>query len=165
MKRIKLLSVAFVIAVAGALHAAARAQDATGVRAQGDKPACCKAHKAGDKQAEGDSCDMAGGDCCCKSHSATKQSAKASDKGGCSCCDSGCCAHDNKGAQASTVKTGGAQTMSCDASGDCCKTCDCCNAHKSHAAHQSAGAGDGKGDGASCCAGCSCCGARQTARR
>ncbi|HZT59989.1 MAG TPA: hypothetical protein VFA21_15370 [Pyrinomonadaceae bacterium] len=163
MKRIKLLSVALLIAVAGALHAAARVQGAGVGRASGDKPACCKAHKASDKQAAGDSCDMAGGDCCCKSHSATKQAAKASDEGGCSCCDSGCCAHDKKGAQAGTMNASGAQAMSCDASGDCCQTCDCCGAHKSHAAHESAGGG--KGDGASCCAGCSCCGARQAARR
>jgi hypothetical protein len=126
MKRIKLLSVALVIAVAGALHAAARVQGATGVRARADKPACCKAHKAGDKKAEGKSCDMAGGDCGCKSHAATKQAAKTSDRGGCACCDSGCCAHDKKGTQACTAGAGGGKGDGAS----CCADCSCCGARQ-----------------------------------
>jgi len=168
MFRTKLSAVALVLALAGAVYAAGRTQDAAhqnhSAHAAGHKAACCQAkHKQDGQKADAMSCDREGG--CCHAHKAdAKQTAATQDGESCcaggGCCggSGGCCAgHKKEGAQAAVVKTSaeqtsaGQQAASCCDGGSCCKEgADCCKGQ--HQAAAQTATADHKHEG--CCACC-----------
>ena len=183
MRTVKLLAVALMLALAGAVYGAGAMQDTA--KQQGETKAaksCCQMHgkaKAADTHAgmkhEGEGCCGGGGGCCvggacAKEHkgahaAATRKTAAADKKAGCcsgdtGCCAGGACAKGHKDAKTQAVAVSGESC--CKEGAACCKEgATCCKTHKADAGQTVAKAVDSKGTAAaSCCGGssCACCG-------
>lgn len=179
MRTVKLLTVAFMLALAGAVYAAGAKQDnAKPPETTKAEKSCCKKHAGTPASANAVAKHSAG--CCCKGDScggasraarhdgtwaaAMKTAAASVDEASCCGTGSACCAG---GSCCKGRDTSGATVTSCDGE-SCCKEgaacCEgagknCCNAHK---AGNAAGA---KGMMASC-SGSSCgCGRTQEGGR